>query len=284
MTRTEDSTGKQSQTQLIRDVVHDLKTPVASAKGFLDLVQNVGPLNDLQQKYMNRTFTSLENMEQLIETLLNWARLEAGTPLDMAVVDLCSIVSEVGEQLTPMAAQRRIQITTTCEELPASVPGDERLLRHVVTNLMSNAIKYNREDGTVSVTLHRVASGIQVNVQDDGIGIPEKDHERVFERFYRASRKGTDGRRIEGTGLGLAISRTVIELHGGKIWLNSAPGEGSIFSFILPAQARTGDYRSDALPGDQHPQGGAGEVSDDVDDDYQESPQDDDRDSRGEND
>lgn len=266
--------------QVISLVTHELKTPVAAIRGFLQLLEASGPLAPDQRKWLGRTEESLDRMEQLIASLLNWSRLQAGSPLQLTVVDMKAVIAEAARQFEQTAAQRGIEIVLDLGEDDASVPIDDRLLSYVMTNLIGNAIKFNRDGGTVSVLLSMKGTVLRVDVTDTGLGIEPKDQPRVFDRFFRASHKRA-GRRIEGSGLGLAISKSVVELHGGRIWVESVPGEGSTFSFELPMEASDGDAPRDTVRGFSFMDGGrSGEVSDDVDDQMQERPENPERDSR----
>ncbi|MFW5748963.1 MAG: sensor histidine kinase [Chloroflexota bacterium] len=267
----------EQDSQLISIVAHDLKTPVTATRGFLDLVQNTGPLTELQQKYLNRAFMSLGRMEIMISSLLDWARLSAGKPLELAVVDLRGLVDEAYQLVAELAEQRDITTHLYLGDKPAMVSVDEQLMGQAITNLLSNAIKYNREGGQIIVTLTLKAQEVQVDVRDTGPGIDPELLDKIFDRFFRATKKDDQGRRIEGTGLGLAISQVVIELHGGRIWVESAVGEGSTFSFALPVRSapfrdsEAGKSRNKRRKPNSFNEGhGAGEIIDDVDDDLQE--------------
>lgn len=269
-----------NDSKVISIVTHDLKTPVTAARGFLDLVQNVGPLSDGQKKWMTRAFMSLDRMEQLITMLSDWSHLEEGRPPEMTQVDLTAMIHSAVEMQNGMATQRNIDIHLELGDEPVTLRADEHLMGHVVTNLLSNAIKYNRDDGDVWVRMNVENGLVSVEIEDTGIGIAKKDQAKVFERFYRASRKGTDGRRIEGTGLGLAIAKTVVEIHQGEIWLKSKPKKGSTFGFNLPnANNKTTDEPvresgGAAVGRMQAPAPHAsGEIIDNVDDDLQERPE-----------
>ncbi len=272
--------------EVISIVAHDLKSPVTAARGFLDLVDNAGELNETQKMYLDRAFKSLDRMQQLISSLLDWSRLQSGEPLELRVVDLMHLIHDTVSFMRNFANQREISIRVETSEEKVWLPADNRLLEHVVSNLVSNAIKYNRDGGEVVIRVSRMGADVRVDVIDTGIGIEPKDQARVFERFYRASRKRMQGsRRVEGTGLGLAISQAVVGLHGGQIWVESEPGEGSVFSFTLPVQARPQD--SSPSPDEiRHSRFGgfhlhqSGEIIDDVDDDLQERPERAERESR----
>jgi len=253
--------------QLISIVAHDLKTPVSAVRGFLDLIQQLGSLNEPQLKYFDRAHLALDRMEQLITSLLDFARLEGGTRrLNLVDVDLMSLIEICADFLIEIAAKRNIRLHLQLGNSPVIVPADKDLLNHVITNLLSNAIKYNREGGDVWVSIAKMPSEVRVDVRDNGIGISLSDQQHVFERFFRANRKD---KAVEGTGLGLAICKTAIDLHGGRLWVVSEVGLGSTFSFTLPLSTHNVYTSSHHHWGHDNSEG-AGEVNDDVDDNLQE--------------
>lgn len=255
-------------TDLISIVVHDLKSPVSAARGFLELIQVTGTLNERQEHYLGRAMIALTRMETLIASLLDFARLEAGVALEITHVDLFALIDDALELFVDVASQRNIVIHVQASpQTTLSVPADERLLAHVFSNLLSNAIKYNRDGGQVWVRIIDQHSVVRVDVQDNGIGILPEDQPYVFDRFYR-SRAKRGAAKVDGTGLGLAICQMVVHLHGGNIWVESTPGEGSTFSFTLPLHRQI-EQRSRQRLQTAHP-GGAGESLDGLDDDRQE--------------
>jgi two-component system, OmpR family, phosphate regulon sensor histidine kinase PhoR len=223
--------------ELINIVAHDLKTPVSAAKGFIDLVQQLGPLNERQLHFSERALAALDRMEQLIGDLLDYARLEGGVTLKASDCDVSALISDAVDLMEDVAARRGIKINVEGVTQKAIVKGDSRLLGQVINNLISNAIKYNRENGQVEVIIHHYKDHIRVDIRDAGIGIPPEDIPHVFERFFR-SQLATEAK-IDGTGLGLAITRSILQMHGGQIWVESVVGEGSMFSFTLPAKGHT---------------------------------------------
>ncbi len=222
--------------ELINIVAHDLKTPVSAAKGFIDLVQQLGPLNERQLHFSERALAALDRMEQLIGDLLDFARLEGGVTLKATDCDISALISDAVDLMEEFAGRRGIKISMEGVAKKAVVKGDSRLLGQVINNLLSNAIKYNQDNGRVEVIIHLYKDSLRVDIHDTGIGIPAKDVPRVFERFFR-SQLGTEAK-IDGTGLGLAITRSILQMHGGQIWVESVVGEGSTFSFTLPIKGQ----------------------------------------------
>ncbi len=222
-------------TDLISIVAHDLKTPISAVKGFIELVQQAGPLNDQQQHFSDRALLSLQRMERLVADLLEYTRLNSATRFDLVACDVGVLIREAVELLEANAARRDIAIQVTIDATNAVVMADARLMSQVIHNLIGNAVKYNQDGGLVSVRVSDAPGELRVDVKDTGVGIQPDDVGRVFERFYRA--KGNAGTKVEGSGLGLAIAQTVVRKHGGRIWVESVQGEGSTFSFTLPRPA-----------------------------------------------
>lgn len=279
------------QTELLHTIVHQLKTPINSARGCIELVQNLGPLNDRQAHFAERAIASMDRMEQLVSRLLDLAWIEAGMQLELADCNLGALVTRVADSLQEVAANRDVTIELEVDDSIGIMLADTERLTQVFENLLSNAVKYNREGGAVQVTAFGDAHSVHVNVRDSGIGIPADDMDRVFDRFYR-SRLGVENG-IEGTGLGLSIVQAIIEEHQGEIWVESLEGSGTTFSVILPRRKdiSAGHDAAAEVPyraAEGKPKNApahterSSEASDSVDDDLQESRDDsDDDDSRG---
>jgi signal transduction histidine kinase len=177
-------------------------------------------------------------MGGLVEGLLTLARADAGR-LDLVrqSVDLRRLVEESVNQLRPLAAARGV--TLTAELGPAAVRGDPLRLAQVVTNLLSNAVRYNRQGGTARVQLRAAAEGVEFSVADTGCGVAEAHRAHLFERFYRVDKARSRG--TGGIGLGLAICKSIVEAHGGAIGFTSEPDRGSTFWVRLPAMPAGAD-------------------------------------------
>lgn len=221
---------------LLAVVAHELKSPISAVRGYIELVGQAGELNEIQTRYCGRALAGLERMEDLIASMLEMARLEKGSKLDFTDCDLGIIMRSALDLVETLAQQRGVTFQVNIEHDLGIVRGDQRLLGQVMTNLLTNAIKYNREKGTVWVNVINQPDFVQVDVRDNGVGIPEDDQPHVFDAFFRAGNSAQT--RASGSGLGLAIVRTVIHQHQGYIWVKSAEGEGSIFSFTIPRKDR----------------------------------------------
>ena len=215
-------------------MVHDLRSPVGAVTTLLDNLSSElgGPLTGQQRQWVERADHRLQGALDLLRGLQVLADLETEPLADLMVsVDLQAIVREVVEEYADLAQQRRQSLTA---ELPDSLPpvrGIARLLREALVNYVTNAIKYSGEGRTIVVRVRSQDAAIRIEVQDDGPGIPPEARTRLFQEFVRVS-KGKDAE--AGTGLGLSIVRRIAEAHGGKVGVESTPGQGSCFFLTLP--------------------------------------------------
>ncbi|HEX2907026.1 MAG TPA: HAMP domain-containing sensor histidine kinase [Phototrophicaceae bacterium] len=215
-------------------VAHDLKTPINSVRGCIELVQQLGPLTERQKHFADKAMAGLQRMEHLVARLLEISWIDANVELDLVECDLKVIVHDVVDMLRQVAERRNITFHVEIAENMELVTADAGRLTQVVDNLVSNAVKYNRDGGEVWIKAVQETDRVVVSVRDTGMGISKEDQARVFERFFRA-REGV-AQKIEGSGLGLAISKAIVQKHGGRIWLESKSGKGSTFYFVLPLQ------------------------------------------------
>lgn len=225
---------KGKRADLVSTVTHDLKTPLSAMRGYVSLIENLGTLNEKQKQFTDRLNQSIEEMLDMIDNLLSMAWIDAGMKMEMADIDLGQIAKHIASKYVEFAHSHQIELQQKIASVPL-VRGDERRLKQVVDNLISNAIKYSPDGGEVVVSVTNTNGQVTFAVTDTGIGIAPDDVQKVFNRFYRVSNDKT--RRIKGTGLGLAISYDIIREHGATIHVESVLGEGSSFSFTLPIQA-----------------------------------------------
>ncbi|MBW7896459.1 MAG: hybrid sensor histidine kinase/response regulator [Opitutaceae bacterium] len=212
-------------------VVHDLRSPLAAIMLSLDSLA-MAPRETDRVKLLGMAQTSLLTMESMITGLLDVSRLEAGELVPQR--EECDAVTMAGQVVEVCQAghpDRQIEIEASDE--PPAIKADRELLRRILTNLIGNALKFTRAGGKVTVTLSREGGGLRVGVADDGPGIDAKDHARIFEKFGQVQGPHTR----KGTGLGLAFCKLAVEAHGGRIGVDSAPGRGSTFWFVLPGGA-----------------------------------------------
>lgn len=218
--------------EVLGTAVHDLKIPLSSIKSFADLVIKDGPLTERQTHYMGRIQLAVENMTNLINSLLDLVWIEEGMQLTLMPCNLVDLLRSQINTFEASAREKGIRIDLTADDDVVPIRADERRIGQAVGNLISNSIKYNRPGGIIQIHVTREDANIRVTIRDNGIGIAEKDLPHIFDRFFRASRKSPE--RIEGSGLGLSIVKAIIEMHHGAIWAESALGEGSVFIFTLP--------------------------------------------------
>jgi len=217
-------------------VSHDLRSPLTSILGYLELIQRSGPLNEQQQKFTGNIRSSVQSITTLITELLELSRIESGFDLDLEPVDLNKIARE---SLDALHQQLEAKHHTLKVDLAADLPllhGNPVRLRQLVMNLIGNAIKYTPANGQVGVCLKQDDSLVILEVSDTGIGIPIEDQPYVFDKFFRSERVVGE---FEGTGLGLAIVKSIVDQHGGRIWLQSKEGKGTTFTVVLPIEAKT---------------------------------------------
>lgn len=226
------------KSEFVSTVSHDLRTPLTTIQGYVELLDRAGPLNDMQTKFVGKALSSLSHITALISDLLDIGRIEAGYDLEMQPLRMDELIRLATEAAGVIAATQDIDVSLELPQSPLWVWGNTRRLRQVLDNLISNALKYNRSGGRVRVSGRRDGDHVVVQVSDTGIGVPAEEQPRLFERFYRVQTPETEG--IKGTGLGLAIVKSVIEKHRGRVWVESIPGQGSTFAFLLPIYSQQG--------------------------------------------
>jgi signal transduction histidine kinase len=225
----------QAKNDFVSLVSHELRTPMTSIKGYTDLMLKgaVGALNEQQHNFMTIVKSNVDRMAELVSDLLDVSRLDSGrVRLVRERLDLAGVILEISQELTETLRQRELTLEFDLVPGLPRVYADRGRIVQVLLNLLSNAYRYTPAGGTITIAIHALDDEIQVDVADTGIGIPAKDRESVFERFYRADHPAV--REQAGTGLGLPIARSLIEMHGGKLWLESEVEIGSTFSFTLP--------------------------------------------------
>jgi two-component system phosphate regulon sensor histidine kinase PhoR len=223
---------ERAREEFVANVSHELRTPLSLIKGGVETLLDGAKDNpEAQTKFLRTIQRNSERLQFLIEDLLTISELESGRlRMNLAPVPLRSLVDAVLEEYQTQAAARTITLTN---EVPDTVvPADGGRLQQVLGNLVDNAIKYGRAGGTVAVQARPGDDSVEVCVRDDGPGIPPEFRDRLFERFYRVDKARS--RETGGTGLGLAIVKHIVQGHGGRVWVDSEPGEGSAFCFTLP--------------------------------------------------
>ncbi|HIE53195.1 MAG TPA: HAMP domain-containing protein [Armatimonadetes bacterium] len=223
----------QAQRQFVADVSHELRTPLTSMQGFLEALLD-GTVQDEEatRRYLHIILQEAQRLSRLISDLLDLSRMESGRyVLQKQPVDLNEIVQGVLWKLQPQAEAHEVSLTAQLPEEPLLVFADPDRLEQVITNLTDNAIRFNRPQGRVSISLREKDAFWEVQVTDTGQGIPPEELPHVWERFHKVDKSRSRG----GTGLGLAIVKHIVEAHGGTVQVTSKVGEGSTFTFTLPA-------------------------------------------------
>ncbi|MFZ5916730.1 MAG: response regulator [Chloroflexota bacterium] len=223
-----------AKTEFVSTVSHELRTPLTSIKGYTDLLvaDAVGPLTPPQQQFMGIIRNNVNRLTALINDLLDISRIESGrVKLQMEPLSIESVVQDVAESMRPQIEGKGLTLRLDIPEQLPQVHGDRDRLVQVLTNLVGNAYHYTPE-GQVSIGISEMTGALRVDVADTGIGITADDQSRIWDRFFRASHPVVE--KAAGTGLGLSIVKMFVEMHGGRIWVNSEPGRGSTFTFILP--------------------------------------------------
>jgi signal transduction histidine kinase len=224
------------KSEFLANMSHELRTPLNAIIGFSEVLteQMFGDINDKQAEYLKDILESGRHLLSLINDILDLSKIEAGRmELDQTDFDLPSVVDNALILVRERATRRGITLGRTIDGRLGTIRGDERKVKQVLLNLLSNALKFTPEGGRIDVGAGLRDEVAEVSVTDTGIGIAPADQEAVFEEFRQV---GAAERKAEGTGLGLALSRKFIELHGGTIWVRSELGRGSTFTFALPVK------------------------------------------------
>jgi PAS domain S-box-containing protein len=225
------------KSDFVSNVSHELRTPLTAIKGSVDNMLDglTGDLNEKQSRYLVRIKSNADRLARLINDLLDLSRIEAGIKLKRTNLSLPTLAREVAESLGPVAAEKLISCEVECADNNLTAWADPDRISEVLTNLLGNAIKFTPTNGKVTVSLVRNGDDwAKVSVTDTGPGIPSEEATRIFDKFYQVTQ--SERRKAMGTGLGLSIAKALVEMHGGKIWLESEAGKGSTFCFTLPAE------------------------------------------------
>jgi len=218
--------------ELLATTSHDLKNPLSTILGYVDLVQMTNPLNAQGQTYIQRIQGAVLHMRHLIDDLLDMARIESGITLHYSQVHLASLIEAVASPFMPLLREKSMALTIDIPPDLPPIPADEGRLTQILANLLSNAVKYTPAQGSVRVHADVRNGMVRIAIGDDGLGISPEDQAHVFQRFFRVRTPETEA--VEGTGLGLSIVKSLVEAHGGQVGLESRLGEGSTFTVMLP--------------------------------------------------
>jgi len=222
----------QVKSEFVHTVSHDLRSPLTSVLGYAELIRRAGSLSDSQEEYLDRIRSSVESITVMVNDLLDLSRLEAGFDMRREVVHLENILTYTLDALESQFTLAELKVNLNiAPDLPCLRANPIRL-RQLLENLIGNSIKYSPKGGVINIILKAENDQIILMVEDSGVGIPMNEQTRIFEKFYRATNV-SDG--TEGTGLGLAIVKSIVSSHQGRIWVESAEGQGAKFFVVLPA-------------------------------------------------
>ncbi len=231
----------QHKSEFLANMSHELRTPLNAIIGFSEVLGErlFGELNEKQAEYTDDILTSGRHLLSLINEILDLSKVEAGRmELELAAFDLPLAIDNARTFVRERATRHGIQLDVTIDERLGDFVGDERKIKQILLNLLSNAVKFTPEGGRIGINARRVDHSVEISVTDTGIGIAPADQPKIFEEFRQV---GSDyAHKVEGTGLGLTLAKKFVELHGGKIWVDSEVGRGSTFIFTLPISAGAG--------------------------------------------
>ncbi len=225
------------KSEFLANMSHELRTPLNAIIGFSEVLLErlFGELNEKQDDYLKDIHSSGRHLLTLINDILDLSKIEAGRmELELSTFDLASALANAMTLVRERAQQHGIALGQRVDPALGEVTADERKFKQILVNLLSNAVKFTPDGGRIDVTARREDNSAIVSVHDTGIGIAPEDEAAVFEEFRQVGRNYTN--KQEGTGLGLALTKKFVELHGGRIWLESEPGKGSTFTFSIPLQ------------------------------------------------
>lgn len=222
----------QMKSDFVHAVSHDLRSPLTSILGYVELLDRVGPLNDQQREFVRRVRVSVHNITTLVNDLLDLGRIEGGFEGQKEILRLDGILNYTLDNLNNQILEKKQHIRI---ELPPNIPslrGDPTHLRQMLDNLIGNSIKYTPAGGVIRVSVEVNEGQVILRVSDSGPGIPPADQPHIFEKFYRASNVVDN---VQGSGLGLAIVKSIVDSYEGRIWVESVLGHGTMFTVVLPA-------------------------------------------------
>ena len=227
----------QHKSQFLANMSHELRTPLNAIIGFSEVLKErmFGELNEKQAEYVQDIHSSGRHLHALINDILDLSKIEAGRmDLQLSRFDLRSAIDNAVTLVRERAKNNGIVLDVAVDGSLQEIKADERKLKQILLNLLSNALKSTPEGGKISVKAIPTQGAVEISVADTGVGIAPADQEIIFEEFRQA--ESADARSREGTGLGLTLTRKFIEMHGGKIWVQSELGKGANFTFNLPVQ------------------------------------------------
>ena len=218
---------------IVSNITHDLKSPLVTIRGYNQLImeEKLGQVSGEAKRALAVCLRNIDRLNTMIQNILVYTKLETGGwESRFETMNLGAMIGELLREFPPPEGNLQVRFDPPAE--PIILQGDHNLMYHLLNNLLSNAYKFSPDGGVVTIALGVDGEGIHITVADPGLGIPQEDREKIFERFYKIEKPG--GYKMRGTGLGLAIAREIAKIHKGRITLDSEPGEGSEFRVHLP--------------------------------------------------
>jgi PAS domain S-box-containing protein len=231
------------KSEFVATVSHDLRYPLTTMRGYATMLEMVGEMNEQQAGYVRKILTSVDGMIQLVTSLLDLGRIDAGVDLQLEMIPVQDVVERVIGALQLQASQKQVVISSDIS--PHAIPlieADYALLQQALHNLVENAVIYTEPRGKVTVRVEPDNDQMVFSVCDTGIGIAPVDIPRIFEKFYRGGQK--EAKKRQGTGLGLAIVKSIAERHKGRVWVESQLGKGSSFYMAIPFRQHKGENKN----------------------------------------
>ncbi|MBA3010851.1 MAG: PAS domain-containing sensor histidine kinase [Proteobacteria bacterium] len=230
----------QVKSEFLANMSHELRTPLNSINGFSEVLydETFGPLNEKQKQYVNNVLTSGKHLLLLINQILDMAKVEAGKmKLALSSLPMKSLLNEISLLIENMVGKKKIKMSLEIAEDLPDIEADDLKVKEILYNLLSNAVKFTPEGGKIGMRVKKVDSEIEIVVWDTGIGIASENMDKIFEGFFRVDTPYS--RLTEGTGLGLPLSKKMVELHGGKLLVESEGlNRGTSVRFTLPILSR----------------------------------------------
>ena len=225
------------KSEFLANMSHELRTPLNAIIGFSEVLGErlFGELNEKQAEYTDDILSSGRHLLSLINEILDLSKVEAGRmELEVAAFDLPLAIDNARTFVRERATKHGINLDVTIDERLGEFMGDERKIKQILLNLLSNAVKFTPEGGRIGIEARQADGVVEISVSDTGVGIAPEDQPKIFEEFRQV---GSDySHKVEGTGLGLTLAKKFVELHGGRIWVESEVGKGSKFTFTLPVK------------------------------------------------
>jgi PAS domain S-box-containing protein len=226
-----------ARSDFVSNVSHELRLPLTAIKGYCDLLLHdaIDQLGEEQGRFLQIVQSNADHLVALINDLLDISRVESyRLNLDVQMVQMETLIRDVADMIKPQCNQQGLRLAVEIDPNVGSVMGDPVRLNQVVTNLAHNACRRTPKGGRIILALSSSEDGVQVGVTDAGPALSSEDRAKIFQRFHRTEDSLTN--RMHGTGLELSVARILVEMHGGRIWVESGPEQGNTFSFVLPTQ------------------------------------------------